>query len=466
LTRKQIVLTPGADLGGFRRAVRRLIAEQIAPDDVVWCDEAAQSLFGGIESPTVAAPAVSLPRDVAQLVECVVCHHDFARYALLYDLIWRVLAGDRTFLERQNDPMVHRLEMMRKSVRRDIHKMHAFVRFRCLPGNRFAAWFEPDHFIVEAAADFFVSRFRTLDWSIITPVGSMHWDRVTLTFGPAGRRSDVPETDDLDGDWQTYYENIYNPARINPKAMRREMPMKYWHNMPETRSIPQMIQTAASRVSDMIAGKPAPTIKRNPEKAVAAMSDQNPTNLAELNLIISKSEPLVPGATQAVLGEGPAHAHVIFVGEQPGDQEDVQGRPFVGPAGQLLRRAINEAGMNDSDMYFTNAVKHFKFVQRGKRRIHQTPTVGEVKHYRWWLLKEVALIKPGLVVALGATASRALTGKAVSVTRERGVTEFDGYPGYITVHPSYLLRIPDEHARQQAYRDFVDDMAAIRRLAA
>jgi DNA polymerase len=242
--------------------------------------------------------------------------------------------------------------------------------------------------------------------------------------------------------------------------------MKYWHNMPEIRAIPLMIQTVTSRVDGMIARPSAPTVKRNPQKAVAAMSHQNPASLAELNHIIAKSEPLVPGATQAVLGEGPAHAHVVFVGEQPGDQEDVQGRPFVGPAGQLLRRAINEAGMDDSEMYFTNAVKHFKFVLRGKRRIHQTPTAGEVKHYRWWLLKEVALIKPRLVVALGATASRALKGKAVSVTKERGTAEFDGHPGYITVHPSYLLRIPEERARQKAYEDFLDDLAAVRDLAA
>ncbi len=135
-------------------------------------------------------------------------------------------------------------------------------------------------------------------------------------------------------------------------------------------------------------------VKRNPDKAVAAMQDQAPRSLEELNRIIAASEPLVPGATRAVLGEGPVGAAIAFVGEQPGDQEDLQGRPFVGPAGQLLDRALEEAGIDRASVYLTNAVKHFKFVRRGTRRIHESPTAGEVKHYRWWLERELDLVRP------------------------------------------------------------------------
>ena len=195
------------------------------------------------------------------------------------------------------------------------------------------------------------------------------------------------------------------------------------------------------------------------------MLDDEPKTLAELNRLIAAAPPLVEGSTQAVLGEGPAGAPLAFVGEQPGDQEDLQGRPFVGPAGQLLDRAMAEAGIDRKASYVTNAVKHFKFERRGKKRIHQKPTAGEVAHYRWWLQKELDLVHPRVVVALGATAVLALAGKALPIGRSRGETRFDGRNGFITVHPSYLLRIPDEADRRKAYRDFVADLERARALA-
>jgi DNA polymerase len=190
-----------------------------------------------------------------------------------------------------------------------------------------------------------------------------------------------------------------------------------------------------------------------------------PTTLDALNAMIAASKPLVPGATRAVLGEGPIGASIAFVGEQPGDQEDRLGRPFVGPAGQLLDRAMSDAGIDRHRVYVTNAVKHFKFEQRGKRRIHQKPTVSEVKHYRWWLDQELRLVHPKLVVALGATAVLALAGRPLSIERFRGRAQFDGHAGFITVHPSHLLRVPDRTAKEQAYREFVKDLQSIRRIA-
>jgi DNA polymerase len=190
-----------------------------------------------------------------------------------------------------------------------------------------------------------------------------------------------------------------------------------------------------------------------------------PKTLAELNRQIVEAGPLVPGATQAVLGEGPLQAAIAFVGEQPGDAEDLAGRPFVGPAGQLLSRAMAETGIDRATVYVTNAVKHFKFEERGKRRIHSKPTASDVKHYRWWLFKELEFVQPRLIVALGGTALLALTGKDLPLLRSRGPMELAGRAGYVTVHPSYLLRLPDEAAKRQAFKDFGNDLRAIRILA-
>lgn len=188
-------------------------------------------------------------------------------------------------------------------------------------------------------------------------------------------------------------------------------------------------------------------------------------NLQGLNEAITASPPLVPGATRAVLGEGPEGAAIALVGEQPGDQEDRQGRPFVGPAGRLLDRALAEAGIDRSSSYLTNAVKHFKFEQRGKRRIHQRPTAGEVRHSHWWLARELDLVNPRVVVALGATAVLALAGKALPISRNRGATHFGNRLGFITVHPSFLLRLPQEKDRAQAFEAFVADLRQVRHLA-
>lgn len=355
---------------------------------------------------------------------------------------------------------------MAKSVGRDLHKMHAFLRFREIRDpdgvERFVAWFEPDHYIVERAAPFFVERFQSMVWSILTPFGSLHWDRRSLTVGPPASRADLPEEaaagDRFEEGWRRYYESTFNPARLNLTAMRAEMPKKYWANLPEAAAIPDLVRSAPARVREMIEREAAQPRHRNPDKAVAAMARQEPASLEELNRLIQQSEPLVPGGTRAVPGEGPQDAALVLVGEQPGDEEDRQGRPFVGPAGQLLDRALAEAGIGRAQAYLTNAVKHFKYEQRGTRRIHQPPTAGEVKHYRWWLLKELSFLRPRLVVALGATAALALTGRSLPVLRSRGPMPFGDWPGFVTLHPSYPLRRPDIAGREDGYRMLVEDL--------
>jgi uracil-DNA glycosylase family protein len=173
-------------------------------------------------------------------------------------------------------------------------------------------------------------------------------------------------------------------------------------------------------------------------------------------------------ATQTVFGEGPLDAKILFIGEQPGDQEDLAGRPFVGPAGQLFDQALEKAGIDRAETYVTNAVKHFKFVQRGKKRIHDKPNAGEITACRWWQEQERALVRPPVTVALGATAARSLFGKVVTIGKLRGAPHqlADGSECWVTVHPSFLLRMPDEVRRREERARFVADLVLIRKRAA
>jgi uracil-DNA glycosylase family protein len=170
--------------------------------------------------------------------------------------------------------------------------------------------------------------------------------------------------------------------------------------------------------------------------------------------------PLWKNATQTVFGEGPAHARAVLVGEQPGDKEDLAGKPFVGPAGQMLDRALIDAGIDRSKVYVTNAVKHFKFVARGKIRLHQKPTTPEIKACRQWYERELATIKPTLVVAMGATAAQSVFGKMTPINKTRGhlIDLEEGIQALVTVHPSYLLRLPDAEAKAREYERFVSDL--------
>jgi uracil-DNA glycosylase family protein len=211
-------------------------------------------------------------------------------------------------------------------------------------------------------------------------------------------------------------------------------------------------------------------VSARPQPKAAAAPEGDPAPFSSLLGARKAAEgctrcPLYKDATQTVFGEGPADAPVVFVGEQPGDQEDLTGKPFVGPAGQLFDRALEEAGIDRKRVYVTNAVKHFKFEPRGKRRIHKKPNNDEIEACRWWLDQELGFVMPRLTVALGATAARALMGRDVTVSRIRGeiVPLRDGLEGFITVHPAFLLRLPDAEAKAREYERFVDDLKLVAR---
>ena len=178
--------------------------------------------------------------------------------------------------------------------------------------------------------------------------------------------------------------------------------------------------------------------------------------------------PLYKHATQAVPGEGRKGAHLMLVGEQPGDKEDLAGKPFVGPAGRVLDQALEAAGIPRTEIFVTNAVKHFKHEMRGKRRLHKKPNAGEIERCRWWLEQERTIVKPAAIVALGATAARSLFGRPITIAKLRGrmVRLPDGTPAFVTIHPSFLLRIQNDADKERGYRNFLADLRAAARLLA
>ncbi|MBV7408570.1 UdgX family uracil-DNA binding protein [Maritimibacter sp. DP1N21-5] len=466
-------LPPVGTFEAWRDAARALLLARVTPEEVSWSmGEVAPDLFARDSPLPDAEGTVTVPREFLQLARQAVWHRDPERFARLYTLLWRVQCEKRLIGDR-GDPLVAKLNAMAKEVGRDKHKMTAFVRFRetgdpAAPRRQFAAWFEPTHFIVEPTAPFFAKRFGDMDWSIFTPDLSVHFDG-TLNFAECAAKPPFPEdaTEDL---WRTYFRNIFNPSRLMPKAMQSEMPKKYWKNMPEAGLIPELITTAPARARAMAEAMPtiAPARAARVGEAVrqAQALREAGQDAFEVALAGCRRCPLWENATQAVPGEGPLDARLMFVGEQPGDREDLTGRPFVGPAGQLFDETLEGAGIDRDKVYVTNAVKHFKFVPRGKRRLHQNPNRDEIEHCKWWLGLERERVQPELIVAMGGTALESLTGSRRDILKRRGGVEAlgDGTPLFVTVHPSFILRIPDR-VRQEEERDrFRADLERLRSL--
>jgi uracil-DNA glycosylase family protein len=316
-------------------------------------------------------------------------------------------------------------------------------------------------------------RFAGMRWSILTPDASTHWDLRSLSFSPGARRADVPSDDALEAYWRTYYSSIFNPARLNTAAMRVQMPVKYWKNLPEATLIRPLTSAAGQRVEGMMKAPPSnPPLAARPSRAQSPAHEVHKEKvmpLADLARIKQEAAdcrrcPLWEPATQTVFGEGPADAALMLVGEQPGDKEDVAGRPFVGPAGAVLDRALADAGIERERVYVSNAVKHFKFLIRSTRRLHQKPSVFEIDTCRYWLDAEIEAVAPRVIVAMGATAGRGVFARDVKIGRERGrIVELrQGQRGLVTVHPSYLLRLPDEEAKEREYARFVADLKLAR----
>ena len=458
---------------GWKAVARHALARDLTPPEVRWIDRRSQQSELSLAStdltlvpPATTTPAFRVPRDFLTLAAAVSCHRDEARWPLLYRVLWRLTHGEPHLLEIPLDPDIAALNTMAKAVRREIHKTHAFVRFREVAtdaGPWFVAWFEPQHHILEAAAPFFVDRFAALRWSILTPEQCAHWDGQALTFTAGVDRNAAPAADATEDLWRTYYSSIFNPARVKVGAMLNEMPRHYWKNLPETAAIPSLLANAAPRATAMIAASDAQRVHATDFTAAPVPLTSDLALLRDA-AATCRACPLWRNATCTVFGEGPPRARIFVVGEQPGDQEDRTGQPFVGPAGQLFDRALRAAEIDRNALYVTNAVKHFKWEPRGKRRLHQKPNAREIAACRPWLEAELRAVQPELIVCLGATAAQSVLGTSLRVTEQRGQrlpTLFNA-PALITVHPSSLLRLPPDVNPAAAFEAFVSDLRLIK----
>jgi DNA polymerase len=421
------------DLDGWRAAARSLRARGIAPERVIW----TVGGDGPSLAPAVEAAAFTVPKALLQLAAQAIRHRSDERFSRLYRLLWRL--QDRPgLLHDTADPDVARVTAFARDVERAAHRMKAFMRFheaQDAAGPVYVGWFEPAQRVTELAAAHFAECYPGRRFAILTPDVCAHWDGRALVFTAGIDPADAPGEAGLLDLWRARFARNPAAAGTIPPAMVRSVPSE-----PSRRVVKAAVRASRD----------------------APYDGQAPTSLEEIAAGVDHCRrcDLWRDATQGVPGEGPAKAKLLFVGEQPGDQEDLAGRPFVGPAGQVFDRALAEAGVPRAETYVTNAVKHFKHVQRGKRRIHQTPNAGEVAACRWWLDAERRILRPRVVVALGATAIGSVFGKSMAVSkfRQQALQLPDQAQGVVTYHPSYLLRLPDRDAKAAAYKLFVEDL--------
>lgn len=434
----QITLASQTDWHGWRTATRKLVLSKVPPEDVHW-SVGGQTHDEGNELPA-GASGFYVPRTLVTLAALALQARDPQRFALLYRLVRRANAGEKV-LGLKDDADVQRVHQLAYAVRAEAHRMRTMLRFLAVEEDgrdRFLGWYAPAHYVLEANAQLIARRFPDLIFSVFTPDGAAHWNGAELRFGEGA----AAFTDDgaLLGWWRAHHARLWAAARAGTSIPEAE-PLDEAPRSPDRPALGPVVLPIQADPQILQATDSAATCRRCP---------------------------LHQAATQTVFGEGPEGASVMFVGEQPGDQEDVIGRPFVGPAGQMLDRAMEEAGIDRRTVYVTNAVKHFKFTMRGKRRLHQSPEAPEIQACGFWLDVERVQVRPRLLVLMGGTAARAVLGRPVTIGRERGrpFRMEDGQLAFVTVHPSFLLRVPDEDARAREYRAFVRDLQEVRKLMA
>ncbi len=458
----------------WRSAARDLLAHQVDPSAVQWISHKDDGdLFSeGAEAPAPlgvrhGSPTVRISRKLMEMLQSAACCRAPNRWAFLYLVMWRWHQGEHDVLSAA-DPDGARLHSMVKAVKREEHDMHAYIRFRErrpeAGAPQFVAWFEPAHDVLPQVARHFSARMGRVTWMIATPEASVMWDGATLhSTGPLMRG---PEEIDDAGEalWLTYYRSIFNPARLNADLMHGHIPSRFWKNLPEGSVVPHMVSQAAAGARKV--GQTRSVGERGGTVIPIAADKAQPQRDTPSTLDACRRCELWKDATQAVPGVGPERARIMLVGEQPGDQEDLAGQPFVGPAGQLLERAMTQAELERRHIYLTNAVKHFKWEPRGKRRMHKTPAQREVEACSYWLDSELAQVQPEVIVALGSTALKAVTGNPHAALKDVIGKPFMHQGRWIVTiyHPSYVLRVPGEDMKAQAFAVMVDGLKQAQQL--
>lgn len=450
---RRVRLSSVNDFEEWRTAARALLLLGTRPDDVVWDDPAAAvDLFAEPEDrpADLSRRAVGIvPPRFIELAEAAICHREAIRFSLLYKLLFR-LQKHRDLIDARSDPDISKLYRLATEVRRETQAVRTTIR-ESDAHSRFALWIEPQHYVLERLLPWLTEHFGATPWSILTPYRSVACDGERLILGTGARRAGAPRDGAGEAAWHGYFARIFggsvNGSRGNP-------------------SVPELIGSLVETQKEAVMHPQTKVDPPRPRRIDDEALEEDITSLAAARAAVQGCRrcPLYEHATQAVFGEGPRAAEVMFVGEQPGDQEDLAGKPFVGPAGQVFDRALDAVGLDRRRTYVTNAVKHFKFEPRGKRRIHQKPNAGEIQACRFWLELEREFVRPKLIVAMGATAVQSLLGKSASIASLRGKKlELPGGAAMlVTVHPSYLLRIPEAERKAEEFKKFEADLRAVR----
>lgn len=463
----------------WRAAARALLAQGVRPEEVDWRDGASAdaSLFDAPETAPAAPPveegisSLRIPRDLLQQLETASCYRQPRRYALLYRILWRWQQGEREAWSAADEDGLE-LASMIKAVKREEHDMHAYVRFRerqSDEGPRFVAWIEPTHDVLARVGRHFAERMGKASWMIATPDATLAWDGHRLEMAPPLPAPPTRQDDQGEALWLSYYRSTFNPARVNARLLQSHIPARHWKNLPESQVVPAMVKNATAGARkigqfEAVGRRQGSTIPIAAEHA----QPRRPRNApAKEKLDQCRRCELWERATQAVPGKGAAHARIMLVAEQPGDQEDLAGEPLIGPAGKLLDEALAAAGVARDSLYLTNAVKHFGWEPRGKRRIHKTPSQRNIDACHVWLEEELAKVQPKVIVALGSTALKAVSGmRQVKLNESLGQPlEVDGRLVVSCYHPSYVLRVRDAEGRRKAFDVVVAALQLAARLA-
>lgn len=390
----------------------------------------------------------------------VAAFRDDSTWPLLYRLAFRLIYENKNLMSIALDNDVLDFHRRMRLVSRDLHKVKAFVRFKEIKKDDesiYMAWHRPDHRVLKFSAPFFTDRFNGMNWVIFTEDESMSWIDNELKFGPGITQQEAQAFDHTEELWKTYYGSIFNPARIKVKAMKKELPVRHWATLPEATIIDDLLREAPKRLEEFYESQ---------RTSAVTLINEGIRTLSELKVAIPhcKACSICPKATAPVFGEGPLDAQIAFVGEQPGNEEDLAGSPFVGPAGKLFMDALDQADIKRSDVYLTNAVKGFKWKEQNGIRKHVSPSSSEISACRAWVKSELEIIKPRILVCLGASAAQSVFGKLMKVHESQGKVFKTSYSDYTIIlpHPSAILRTLDAEEKNNLHNQFISAMKSLR----
>jgi probable DNA metabolism protein len=457
------VITIESTFQSWRKHARKLLEDKIHFEDVIWQTAHSGSLLDCLSDHSGEKPSlIKIPREFIEDAEFVSAFRDDSTWALLYRLLYRIVYENKLLLQNPLDDDVLDFERRIKLVSRDLHKMKAFVRFREIKKDEepiYMAWHRPDHRVLKFSAPFFTDRFNGMNWIIFTEEESMSWINNELKFGPGISQKEAEVFDSTEELWKTYYASIFNPARLKIKMMKSELPVRHWKTLPEAELIDGLIREAPNMVQEFY---------ETQRTSAVACIPKNVSSLSELKAALPNCSAcsICSRATAPVFGEGNMNADIVFVGEQPGNEEDIAGSPFVGPAGRLFMDALAKADISRSEVYLTNAVKAFKWKDSDGMRKHVNPSSSEISACRPWVKAELEMIRPRVLVCLGASAAQSVFGKMMKVHDSHGKVFQTTLSDYTIIlpHPSAILRMPDNVERERMHAQFISDISELKDL--